>query len=159
MTTARATLVKGRTLADIGFDLGLDQLLQLGKGERKSSSRVKRSIVGDAVEAVIAAVYLDSNFDTCRQMVLSVYRERLAQVSIMPDSKDPKTALQERMQSLKLALPQYRLHGVDGPDHDKKFTVECRVEEKGGVVAIGEGRSRRAAEQSAAQTILDSLEE
>lgn len=153
MTTARSQLVKGKTLAQIGFSLELDQLMILGLGERKNVSPVKHSIVGDAVEALIGAIYTDSDFVTCRRIVLSLLQPYLDKVSVVPEFKDAKTLLQELMQAEHLALPNYELVGVEGPGHQQKFTVKCSVKLKN-ASAIGEGLSRRSAEQSAAIQVL-----
>ncbi len=153
MTTARSQLVKGKTLAQIGFSLELDQLMILGLGERKNVSPVKHSIVGDAVEALIGAIYIDSDFVTCRRIVLSFLQPYLDKVSLVPEFKDAKTLLQELMQAEHLALPNYELVGVEGPGHQQKFTVKCSVKLKN-ASAIGEGLSRRSAEQSAAIQVL-----
>lgn len=153
MTTARSQLVKGKTLAEIGFSLGLDKLMILGLGERKHASTVKHSIVGDAVEALIGAIYVDSDFETCQRIVLRFLSDRLEQVSLIPEFKDAKTLLQELMQAERLPLPNYELQQVEGPGHHQYFTVECSVELKS-ASAIGEGFSRRAAEQNAALKVL-----
>lgn len=153
MTTARSQLVKGKTLAEVGFSMQLNDLVSLGQGERRSGGAVKQSIVGDAVEAIIGAIFEDSDFQSCQQVVLQWYRDRLDNVSLEPEFKDAKTLLQELMQARKLSLPTYELCGVEGPGHKQHFTVECRVE-LDNTKARGEGASRRAAEQSAARNIL-----
>ena len=153
MTTARSQLVKGKTLAEIGFSLELDQLMILGLGERKSVTPVKHSIVGDAVEALIGAVYVDSDFPTCQKIVLNFLQPYLDKVSVVPEFKDAKTLLQELMQAERLALPNYELVDVEGPGHQQKFTVKCSVKLKN-VSAVGEGFSRRASEQNAAIKVL-----
>ncbi|HCH21149.1 MAG TPA: ribonuclease III [Cellvibrionales bacterium] len=153
MTTARSQLVKGKTLAKIGFSLELDSLMILGLGEKGSSSPVKHSIVGDAVEALIGAIYIDSDFKQCQKIVLSLLDVYLEQVSLVPDFKDAKTLLQELMQAERLALPVYELDKVEGPGHEQYFTVKCSVELQS-KFAFGEGKSRRAAEQNAAMRVL-----
>lgn len=153
MTTARSQLVKGKTLAEIGLAIELDKLMILGLGERKNSAPVKHSIVGDAVEALIGAVYVDSDFETCQRIVLKFLDERLQQVSLIPEFKDAKTLLQELMQAERLPLPTYDVRSVEGPGHQQHFTVECRVE-LNSACALGEGLSRRTAEQNAALQIL-----
>ena len=153
MTTARSQLVKGKTLTKIGHNLGLDQMMILGLGEKSSASPVKHSIIGDSVEAIIGAIYLDSNFIQCKKIVEKLLTPYLEQVSIVPEFKDAKTLLQELMQAEKLALPYYELVKVDGPGHEQYFTVKCSVELKS-AEALGEGSSRRSAEQSAAMRVL-----
>ena len=153
MTTARAKLVKARTLADLGFKMEFDQIVVLGMGEKKTENPVKHSIVGDSVEAVIGAMYLDSDFITCKEIVLDWYKDLLDTVTVAPESKDPKTLLQEIMQSMHLPLPKYEVIALDGPGHKQFFTVECQVE-LNAARAKGQGYSRRAAEQEAAVNIL-----
>lgn len=153
MTTARAQLVRGKTLAEIGFSLELDKMMILGMGERKESMPVKQSIVGDALEALLGAVYIDGDFLACQRVVLSLFEERLKTVSLVPEFKDAKTLLQELMQAERLALPEYELKKIEGPGHQQHFTVECRVQ-LNNVSGEGEGHSRRAAEQAAALKVL-----
>ncbi|MDA8693582.1 ribonuclease III [Pseudomonadales bacterium] len=153
MTTARSQLVKGKTLAEIGFSLELDQLMILGQGERKNVTPVKHSIVGDAVEALIGAIYIDSDFSSCQKIVLSLLQPYLDKVSVVPEFKDAKTLLQELMQAEHLALPTYELVEVEGPGHQQKFTIKCSVK-LNNASAVGEGLSRRAAEQNAAIKVL-----
>jgi len=153
MTTARAQLVRGRTLAEIGFSLELDKMMILGMGERKESMPVKQSIVGDALEALLGAIYIDSGFLTCQRVVLALFESRLKTVSLVPEFKDAKTLLQELMQAERLALPEYELKQIDGPGHQQHFTVECRVQ-LNNVSGVGEGHSRRSAEQAAALNVL-----
>lgn len=153
MTTARSQLVKGKTLAKIGFSLELDSLMILGLGEKGNSSPVKHSIVGDAVEAMIGAIYIDSDFIQCQKIVLSLLEVYLKQVSLVPEFKDAKTLLQELMQAERLALPVYELEKVEGPGHEQFFTVKCSVELQS-KSALGEGKSRRMAEQNAAMRVL-----
>lgn len=153
MTTARSQLVKGKTLAEIGFTLELDKLMILGLGERKNSAAVKHSIVGDAVEALIGAIYIDSGFENCQRIVLRFLDARLQKVSLTPEFKDAKTLLQELMQAERLPLPRYDVSSVEGPGHQQHFTVKCSVE-LNRASAVGEGYSRRAAEQNAALKLL-----
>ena len=128
-------------------------MMILGLGEKSSASPVKHSIIGDSVEAIIGAIYLDSNFMQCKKIVEKFLAPYLDQVSIVPEFKDAKTLLQELMQAEKLPLPKYDLVKVDGPGHEQYFTVNCSVELKS-AEALGEGSSRKAAEQSAAMRVL-----
>lgn len=153
MTTARSQLVKGKTLAEIGFSMGIDKIMILGSGERRNATPVKKSIVGDAVEALIGAIYIDSEFIVCQSIVLAWLSDRLNTISLAPEFKDAKTMLQELMQAERLALPKYTVREVDGPGHQQFFKVECNVQLHS-KSAVGEGFSRRAAEQDAALKVL-----
>ena len=157
MTTARARLVKGKTLAEMGLQMGLDEMMILGLGERRNTSPVKHSIVGDAVEALIGAIYIDSGFVTCQRIVGEWFADRIDETSMEPEYKDAKTQLQEIMQSQQLPLPHYELVKVEGPGHRQHFTVQCSVELQE-ATAQGEGYNRRTAEQQAAKRILAKLD-
>jgi ribonuclease-3 len=109
------------------------------------------------VEALLGAVYLDAGFDATRAVVQKLLGERLERAEGVPVDKDPKTALQELLQGRKLPLPRYLVQKTEGEAHEQTFIVECRVDELG-VVASGQGASRRAAEQGAAQAVLAALE-
>ncbi len=158
MSRMRASLVKGATLASIGQDLKLGDYLRLGSGELKSGGFRRESILACAVEAVIGAVYLDGGFEASRDLVLRLLANKLAKVS--PDSvqKDPKTSLQEHLQGRKLALPEYETVSVSGEPHAQTFVVRCVVPELK-VMAEAEGHSRRAAEQRAAEQVLQQLQQ
>lgn len=157
MTTVRAQLVRGNSLAEIAMVAGIDQNLELGLGERKAGVAIKHSILEDALEAVIGAAFLDSDYARCKRMVLTLFEDAFSNASLMPSTKDAKTILQELMQANKLKLPVYQLTATDGPAHERSFTVECSVE-LNATVAVGVGNNRRAAEQQAAQSILQELE-
>ena len=157
MTTARARLVKGKTLAEMGLQMGLDEMMILGLGERRHASPVKHSIVGDAVEALIGAIYIDSDFVSCQKIVSQWFADRIDETSMEPEYKDAKTQLQEIMQSRQLPLPNYEVVKVEGPGHRQHFTVRCSVELRS-ASAQGEGYNRRAAEQQAAKLVLGQLE-
>lgn len=156
LSAARSQLVRGKTLAKIGFDIGIDEHIRLGQGERSSARQVKQSIVGDAVEAILGAVYLDAGFDQCRELIMRLYQERLSLVSMERSAKDPKSQLQELMQSMGFALPAYAVTDVHGPDHEQLFVVECQLPALS-MCGNGEGSNRRAAEQAAAAHVLDLL--
>lgn len=151
LSRLRATLVKGDTLAGIARELGLGDHLRLGGGELKSGGYRRTSILADALEAIFAAVYLDSDFETCRALILRLYRERLAALPPVSELKDPKTRLQEYLQAQQQPLPIYQVRDVAGEPHAQQFTIECTV---GGVTTVGEGSSRRKAEQEAARKAL-----
>jgi len=157
LTTARAMLVKGRTLAQVGEMLSLHELLELGMGERKSFARARQSILEDAVEAMIGAVYLDSDFDRCKIVVNGLLAGRIDEISLLDEGKDAKTQLQELTQAKQLGLPRYEVVATDGPDHKLFFTVACHIEQYAHTTR-GEGHSRREAEQQAATNMLDKLQ-
>lgn len=154
LSRMRATLVRGQTLAELAREFELGDYLHLGPGELKSGGFRRDSILADAVEAIIAAVYLDTGIDACKQLVLNWYRERLQQIKPGNSQKDPKTQLQEWLQGRRLALPLYEVIEVTGQAHNQKFTMSCRVD---GITQqlTGRGTSRRKAEQDAAQKALE----
>ena len=157
MTRARAELVRESTLARIARELGVGERLTLGPGEMKSGGHRRDSILADAVEAIVAACYLDAGFDACRTLVLSWYAPMLDAMASPGDvGKDPKTRLQEWLQARGWPLPHYLSLGERGDEHDRIFHVRCTLSQPE-LAAEGEGTSRRAAEQAAAQAILDRL--
>ena len=127
LTTARSRLVKGKTLAQVGEQLRLVDLLELGAGERKGLPRAQQSILEDAVEAIIGAVYLDSDFAQCAMMVHALLTGRLDDAALLEQRKDAKTALQEYTQAQKLGLPLYTVLSTEGPDHKLHFTMSCAI--------------------------------
>lgn len=153
LSRLRASLVKGETLAKIAADLELGEYLRLGSGELKSGGFRRASILADAVEAIIGAVYLDGGFDAARALVLSLYEQRLEAVNADRELKDPKTRLQEWLQGRRLELPSYEVIEVTGAAHDQTFRVRCRVNELPGPTE-GKSNSRRRAEQQAAEKAL-----
>lgn len=155
LSRARANLVRGSTLAALASLFELGNYLRLGPGELKSGGFRRESILAGALEAVIGAVYLDGGFDVCRALVLSIYRERLASISPKTHPKDPKTRLQEYLQSQKMPLPTYSILTIEGDAHRQKFQVECVVENI--APCRGEGANRRIAEQNAARKALQIL--
>jgi ribonuclease-3 len=157
LSRLRAALVNQSTLSEVATSLGLGELLRLGEGELKSGGFRRPSILADAVEALLGAVYLDGGFEATRAVVERLLGERLDRSEGLPVDKDPKTALQELLQGRKLSLPRYLVQKTEGEAHEQTFIVECRVDELG-VAASGQGASRRAAEQSAAQSVLQALE-
>jgi len=154
LSRMRATLVRGQTLAEIAREFELGDHLRLGPGELKSGGFRRDSILADAVEAIIAAVYIDRDIDACKTLVLRWYQQRLQQIEPGNNQKDPKTQLQEWLQGRRLPLPVYEVLEVTGQAHNQKFTMSCQVE---GVQQqlIGSGTSRRKAEQDAAQKTLE----
>lgn len=156
LSRMRATLVRGDTLAQIAKEFKLGDYLTLGPGELKSGGFRRESILADAVEAIIGAIYLDSDLETCRPLLLGWYQQRLKAIQPGVSQKDAKTQLQEYLQGYKKPLPEYKVVAVCGEAHDQTFTVECRIEELAQAVS-GTGSSRRKAEQQAAAGILELL--
>ncbi len=155
LTRMRARLVSGKTLAEVAHELNFKDNLVLGSGEARSGGSQRASIRADAFEAVLGAICLDSDFETVRQVVLNLFEKRLRDVT--PDAiKDPKTLLQETLQKGGRPLPEYHIISKVGRPHDLHFMVECRVKEPS-AQKVGEGKSRRVAEQNAAQALLDIL--
>lgn len=155
LSRLRAQLVNGQALAVIARELELGDGLKLGPGELKSGGFRRDSILADAFEALLAAVYLDGGFEACREVVRSLFKDRVA--AIPRSSKDAKTRLQEWLQGRGLPLPQYELKDAHGEDHAKTFDVFCAISEPRVIHAEGHGGSRRAAEQDAAETVLRQL--
>lgn len=156
LSRLRAHLVKGDTLAEIAREIGLSDYLILGGGELKSSGYRRDSILADAVEAIIAATYLDQGIEPCRKLVLSLFEQRLNVIDPKKVGKDPKTRLQEWLQKRKQPLPKYEVLNISGPAHDQTFEVACHIENQSPFTA--EAGSRRKAEQLAAEKALDQLE-
>jgi ribonuclease III len=154
MSRMRATLVREKTLAELAREFELGEYLILGPGELKSGGYRRESILADAVEALIGAVYLDTDIEQMRTMLLSWYEDRLNDIQPGIDQKDPKTRLQELLQGKRKSLPTYTVVDVIGEAHNQKFTVHCQID---GVPepVVGIGTSRRKAEQSAAEHALD----
>ncbi len=158
LTRFRSGLVKGDTLAEIAQQLDIGSLLILGGGELKSGGWRRKSILADAMEAIIGAVYLDGGIEACKPVVLQLLHSRLAQLSLKKVEKDPKTLLQEYLQARQQDLPDYRVLSVEGDPHEQYFSVECQV---AGLAQApqGDGNNRRYAEQMAAAKALDLLKQ
>ena len=158
LSRLRAQLVNQGSLFEVAQRLGLGERLRLGEGELKSGGFRRPSILADALEALLAAVYLDGGFEPVRTAVARLFEHALANAEGMPVvTKDPKTALQEYLQGRKLPLPRYTVLTVEGEAHDQTFAVECRVDELS-IAESGRGASRRAAEQDAAARVLATIE-
>lgn len=153
LTRLRANMVRKDTLAILARDIELGSAIKLGPGEKKSGGWRRDSILANTMESIIGAIYLDSDIDHCRKFVLNLYRKLLLDLDAGDIGKDPKTILQELLQAKGLPLPVYEVIHQRGAAHDRTFTVSCDVS---GVEhqVIAEGRSKRAAEQSAAEAIL-----
>ena len=156
LSRLRATLVSGETLAQIATELGLGPHLRLGPGELKTGGFRRASILADALEAILGAIFLDSGFDAAAAAVARIIGPRLSDLPAADTLKDPKTRLQEALQAHGLALPVYTLIAAAGDPHLQSFTVSCEVPVLG-VAAVGEGGSRRRAEQLAASKLLELL--
>lgn len=157
LSRLRAQLVNGQALAVLARELELGDRLKLGPGELKSGGHRRDSILADAFEALVAAVYLDGGFQSCRDIVRSLFAQRVA--DLPRSSKDAKTRLQEWLQARGLPLPFYELIGSQGDDHAKIFDVACSIAEPSSVRVHASGPSRRAAEQEAAEMVLVHLED
>lgn len=158
LSRLRARLVRGVTLAEIAREFDLGEFLRLGSGEMKSGGNRRESILADAVESIIGAIYLDSGFEASRERVLAWFAQRLDNLSLEDTRKDPKTRLQELLQSRQKALPQYEVVEVKGEAHQQTFYVHCHVPMLSASTE-GSGSSRRIAEQAAAQAALEALAE
>lgn len=155
LSRLRAQLVNGQALAVIARELELGDGLKLGPGELKSGGFRRDSILADAFEASLAAVFLDGGLEACRTVVRELFGERIA--ALQRSSKDAKTRLQEWLQGKGFALPQYELVDTRGEDHAKIFDVRCTVAEPAAFGADASGPSRRQAEQDAAEVVLSHL--
>jgi len=146
-------LVRKETCAEVARSIELGAVLKLGKSEMKTGGRRKDALLGDAMEAVIAAVYRDGGYEAAREVILRLWGDRVATVE--EDSRDAKTTLQEWAQARRMAPPAYVEVARSGPDHAPVFTVEVRMAT--GAHARAEARSKRQAEQQAAQLMLERL--
>lgn len=156
LSRVRANLVKQDTLHGIAVRLDLSSCLRLGDGEKRSGGHRRPSILADALEAVIGAVYLDAGFDAANALVQRLYAGVELHAGMQAMDKDGKTGLQEWLQARKMKLPEYRVVATTGEAHRQTFDVECAVAELG-LAERGIGASRRAAEQAAAAAMLQAL--
>ncbi|MGH8453721.1 MAG: ribonuclease III [Nevskiales bacterium] len=156
LTRLRASLVREPALAEIAQTLELGECLKLGPGEQRSGGFRRQSILADALEAVLAAIYLDGGIESARNVILHLYGKSLVQLPDAESLKDAKTRLQEFLQGRGLPLPVYEVIEITGQAHLQQFHVRCAVPEVA-QQAEGEGGSRRQAEQSAAARMLDQL--
>ncbi|MEI2806348.1 ribonuclease III [Albidovulum sp.] len=147
-------LVRKETCAAVARDLGLGEVLKLGRSEMMSGGRRKEALLADAMEAVIAAVYLDAGFEAARAVVLALWGGRVG--SVEADARDAKTALQEWAQGRGLPPPAYTEMGREGPDHQPLFTVEVRL--SSGEAEVAQAGAKRQAEQAAARALLARME-
>ena len=154
LSRLRACLVNQQSLAATAQQFAFGDVLQLGEGELRSGGAKRPSILADAVEAVIGAAFLDGGFDVARAVTRKLLGELLETIDPATSGKDPKTLLQEYLQGRRLARPQYAVVATRGGAHEQLFQVECVVPELG-IRSLGEGASRRSAEQEAARQAYD----
>ena len=156
LSRVRANLVKQETLHQLAVGLNLPDVLKLGEGEIKSGGSKRPSILADALEAIIGAVYLDAGFDAARALVHRLFHAVQVNPQMEAIGKDPKTQLQEWLQGRKMKLPLYRVVGTTGAAHKQSFDVECEIAELR-LSERGIGGSRRAGEQAAASAMLQTI--
>lgn len=156
LSRLRANFVNQQALSDIALSLQIDKIIRLGEGELKSGGCHRPSILADAFEAVLGAIYLDSSYAQAEAVIALLYLPKIESIDTKKQGKDPKTLLQELLQSQKLALPEYAVVTTTGKAHKQKFKVEC-VLPTFNIRTLGEGTSRRGAEQAAAKLAYDEI--
>ena len=147
-------LVRKESCAAVAKEIDVGAVLKLGRSEQKSGGRRKEALLGDAMEAIIAAIYLDGGFEAARDVVLTLWGDRVNEVE--EDARDPKTALQEWVQARGQKPPSYVVVGRDGPDHQPMFTIEVRLDD--GSSEQARAGSKKFAEQEAAKALLAKVE-
>lgn len=150
LSRLRAGLVRQEALHEVALQLDLGRFLRLGEGELRSGGHRRPSILADALEAILGAIYLDGGFSAAHAVVSRLWLIRVGKTGATAALKDPKTRLQEALQAKRLPLPEYVLEAVSGAAHAQTFRVACRLA-RSGIETAGEGHSRRAAEQVAAE--------
>ena len=148
--------MKEETLAQVARQIDLGDYIHLGGGELKSGGFRRASILADALEALIGAIYLDSDYARTETAVLHLYREKLQSIDASANLRDPKTRLQEFLQANKNSLPSYQVEQTTGKSHDQVFIVSCKLTDLD-LQSNGKGSSRKKAEQQAAQKLIDKL--
>ena len=156
LTQARAKLVCKESLAEIGKELKLNEYVILGSCEIKNGGIHKKSILANTLEAIIGAIYLDSDFNQTKDIVIDLYGNKINEINEKEIYKDAKTKLQEIMQEQKIKLPEYKLIKKDGMDHETTFTVSCCIPQKS-IESIASSASIKQAEQIAANKILEQI--
>tara|TARA_B100000686_G_scaffold309937_1_gene352309 strand:+ start:1377 stop:2048 length:672 start_codon:yes stop_codon:yes gene_type:complete len=156
LTRLRANLVNQKALFKLAKELDLGSHIKLGEGERKSGGCNRPSILADALEAIFGAVYLDGGFIEAEEVIINLFTPLLPRFYEQDSGKDPKTILQEYLQSHKMMLPKYSVVVTTGEAHQKRFRVECVIP-KLRICATGEGSSRRSAEQEAAKKTYEQI--
>ena len=154
LSRMRAALVNESRLAAISRDLDIGRHIRLGKGEAQTEGRRKKSILADALEAIIAAIYLDGGFHSAYRLIDMLFSPVLDRVAFRAAGQDFKSRLQEHVQTVRGELPRYETVRTSGPDHDKTFHVSLKVQD---LTVEGEGKSKKSAEQHAAQKALEAL--
>lgn len=156
MSRIRSQLIKGKTLTKIANKFNLGKFLKLGQGELNSGGGKKKSILENTLEAIIGSIFLDSNIKKTKKIILKWYKKKIKKINIKNIKKDPKTRLQEYLQSKQLPLPSYLIVQVYGKPHKQYFTINCSIK---GIVKnlIGIGSNKRKAEQNSAQLTLIKL--
>lgn len=165
LSKLRAHLVSAKHLVEVAKEIGLGDYLRLGRGEERSGGRQKAALLVDALEATVASMYLDGGIEPARRFILArIVHPELARIDAAPESTvmwaDQKSALQELLQALGFGQPEYQVVEEHGPDHDKTFTVELRIraiQQGSDLVQRGQGRTKKVAEQRAAQAALSEL--
>lgn len=157
LSRLRACLVRKETLAAVAKEQQLGTLIVLGQGELKSGGHRRDTILADALEAVVGAVYLSKGLPYAQSFVLDLFHARIATLPHPDELKDPKTRLQEYLQSRNLPLPEYRLHEVSGESHAQHFTIRCHINNPA-METVGRGHSKRAAAQEAARNALNLID-
>ncbi len=156
LSRLRSLLVRRQTLAEIGAEIQLSKYLLMGAGELRAGGQSRDSTLADAVEAILGATYLELGDDAVEKLIDHLFLQRLRKLSLEQCEKDPKTRLQEHLQSHNLPLPDYEVTSVSGKQHQQRFSVKCRVRALK-MEALGSGLSRRKAEQDAARKMLEEL--
>ncbi len=163
LTRLRSHLVNKNTLAQLAQELSFSAMVRLGEGERRTGGRQRDSVLADAFEAVIGAIFLSLNYQKTKDYILKIYADLLNDLPSEAELKDPKTRLQEYLQQRALPIPQYQIVEESGKPHDKTFVVEVSVDVKTAEKIIvrktlrASGNSRRSAEQQSAQVILEQI--
>ncbi|MGQ9659827.1 MAG: ribonuclease III [Thermochromatium sp.] len=157
LSRMRASLVKRESLARLARELRLGDSLRLGAGELRTGGHTRDSILADALEAVLGAVYLDAGFERARAVVLELFAAQLDRTDVDGVGKDPKTRLQEWLQCYRRPLPEYRVLSIEGEQHDQTFIVSCQLQDAE-LTTRGVGTSRRRAEQAAAAAMLELIQ-
>lgn len=160
LSRVRANFVCEKTLDEIAHAIEMNRFIRLGEGELKTGGANRPSILADACEAVFGAVFLDGGFDEAERVILRLYNPILSVTTMAPErlAKDAKTLLQEALQARHIALPEYRITGVEGAQHDQVFHCACVIV-RYGIETFGKGKSRREAEQACAAAALELISE
>lgn len=153
LTKIRAQLVNQVSLAAQGRALGLGEFLILSRGEQANGGRERPSIIADAFEAILGALFLDGGYEVARKFILHAFRDEFADVETAATVDNPKGCIQEILQAISSEAPQYQVIAVTGPDHDRSF--ECAVFHKGVEIGRGKGKSKKLAESQAAAAALE----